>query len=274
MEAGQDHLWLSGESSWVGSRKQPSGNEANSDLPELWQTPSGELGKGWLRQTLKPVASSILLPLAWSPFFLVLTAVPLALPDRTPVDDQMSAAAFFTLSWLLILVPLYLIRSSQPTHVGSFHTLPFDWPSFTFASLVFGLHVLIHPALGWVSYGLFWLTWMRTYVRIREVIMMPAGRWLLPVKSSDWRTSDDLLDGWEVVSEFWTSGPIAHLNLEGKRITLSGASRGDHRFVAMALIGTTGFVHDPFADSSIYIALSEPQVVISGLDWPSALLTS
>ncbi len=272
MDAGQDHLWLSGDPSWSGPSRQTSEAEVTAELPESWPSPSSDGGSGWLRQTLRPVASSILLPLAWSPFFLVLTIVPLLLPDRTPLDDQMTAATFFALSWLLILVPLYLIRSSQPTHVYSLLTLPVDWLLFALASAFFGLHVLTHPAIGWLSYGLFWLAWFRTYVMIRDVATMPSGRWLLPVDSSDWKTADALRDDWEIVSEFWTSGPIAQLEVEGGIITLFGVSREDDRFVALTLIGPSGFVHDPFADNHIYTALSKPQVIIPGIDWPSRLL--
>ena len=274
MEAGQDHLWLSGNPDWRGPRKKSISDEGNSDLPEPWPTPSSNSAKGWRRQMLRPVAPRLLLPMAWSPFFLVVTAIPLALPDRTPVDDQIAAAAFFALSWLLILVPLYLFRSTQPTHVGSIHTLPFDWVTFVLACAVFGLHVLIDPAFGWVSYAIFWLAWFNTYFMIRDVAIIPSGRWLLPVDSSDWKTSEALSDGWNIISDYWTSGPIAKLNVNSGQITLSGVSRGDDRFVAIALIGPSGFVHDPFADDFARVALQVPQVIITGLDWPSRLLPS
>ena len=270
MQASQDHLWLSGDPGWRGPRNRPS--EGDSNLPEPWHTPTDDSAKGWVRQTLRPVAPRILFPMAWSPFFLAITAVPLALPDRTPVDDQTAAAVFFTLSWLLILVPLYLIRSSQPTHTGSIHTLPFDWLTFAVACAVFGLHVSIHPVLGWFSYALFWITWFRTYAMIRDVITSPPSRWLLPVDSSDWNTKEALREGWKIHSEFWTSGPIATLNVDSGQITLTGVSRGDDRFVSIALIVPSGFVHDPFSDPSAREKLSEPQVMISGLDWSSSLL--
>ena len=273
MQAHQDHLWLSGEPSWGSSAKQPSVGD-DSDLPESWSTPSDDSAKGWLRQTLRPVGTRLLLPMSWSPFFLVITAVPLALPDRTPVDDQTTAAAFFALSWLLIIVPLYLIRSSQPTYVGSIHTLPFDWLTFAIACAVFGLHVSIHPALGWLSYAIFWLAWFRTYAMIRDVVIKPSGRWLLPVDSSNWKTTQALRDGWDIDSEFWTSGPIAKLNVGTGEITLTGVSRGEDRFVAIALINPSGFVHDPFADDHSRRVLYESQVVITGVDWPSRLLPS
>ena len=274
MDAGQDHLWLSGDEDWGGSAKQPSPGDDNSGLPKLWPTPSDDSAKGWLRQTLRPIAPRLLLPMAWSPFFLVITAVPLILPDRAPIDDQTAVAVFFTLSWLLILVPLYLFRSSQPTHVGSLQTLPFDWLLFTLACLVFGLHVLINPILGWVSYGLFWLAWFRTYTMIRDVAIKPSGRWLLPVNPSSWNATDGLSDGWDIVSEFWTSAPIARLNVDSGQIILTGVSRGDDRFLALSLIGPAGFVHDPFADNLAYEALSEEQVTITGLDWPTSLRPS
>ena len=270
MQASQDHLWLSGKAEWKGGAKQSS--EGTSDLPESWHTPSEKSSTGWLRQTLRPVGIKILFPLAWAPFFLLITAVPLALPNRTPIDDQIAAASFFALSWLLILIPLYLIRYSQPTDVVSIRTLPFDWITFALASTVFGLHLSIHPAFGWLSYALFWLAWFRSYTMIRDVVTSPAGRWLLPVDSSDWKSSEHIREGWHIKSEFWTSGPIAVLNIDSGQITLTGVSRGNDRFVSISLIGTSGFVHDPFADPSSRAKLSEPQVMSLGLDWPSRLL--
>ncbi len=270
MQASQDRLWLSGEEGWRGRAKQSS--EGTSDLPESWNTPSEKSSTGWLRQTLRPVGIKILFPLAWSPFFLLITAVPLALPNRTPVDDQITAAGFFAVSWLLILIPLFLIRYSQPTDVVSIHTLPLDWPTFALASAIFGLHLAIHPAFGWISYALFWIAWFRTYGMIRDVVTSPAGRWLLPVDSSDWKSSAHIREGWQIKSEFWTSGPIAVLNADSGQITLTGVSRGNDRFISIALIGHSGFVHDPFADPSSRTKLSEPQVMNSGLDWPSRLL--
>jgi len=270
MQEGQDHLWLSGDPSWGHPRKHPI--EDDSELPESWQTPTNQSPKGWVRQTLRPIAPRLVFPMAWSPFFLLITAVPLAIPDRTAIDDQTSAAIFFTLSWLLILVPLYLIRSSQPTHVGSIHTLPFDWLIFIVACTVFGLHFLIHPALGWLSYALFWLAWFRSYAMIRDTVTNPPCRWLLPVDSSDWKTTKNLTQGWKIHSEFWTSGPIAILDTESGQITLSGVSRGENRFISIALIGPSGFVHDPFSDASSSAILSEHRVGITGVDWPSRLL--
>ncbi len=109
---------------------------------------------------------------------------------------------------------------------------------------------------------------------IRDVAIIPSGRWLLPVDSSDWKTSEALSDGWNIISDYWTSGPIAKLNVNSGQITLSGVSRGDDRFVAIALIGPSGFVHDPFADDFARVALQVPPVIITGLDWPSRLLPS
>ena len=109
---------------------------------------------------------------------------------------------------------------------------------------------------------------------IRDVVIKPSGRWLLPVDSSNWKTTQALRDGWDIDSEFWTSGPIAKLNVGTGEITLTGVSRGEDRFVAIALINPSGFVHDPFADDHSSRALYESQVVITGVDWPSRLLPS
>ena len=84
MESGLDHQWLVGEPGWwklPTDSSQHGNRRGETSPPETWpSTNAQEGGRGWTRQRLQPVAPSILLPLAWSPLFLLLSAIPLVLP--------------------------------------------------------------------------------------------------------------------------------------------------------------------------------------------------
>ncbi len=281
MEKGLDHQWLVGEPRWwrlPDDASQPDARKGETSPPESWRsTTSKEGGRGWARQRLKPIVSSILIPLAWSPLFLFLAAVPLALPDRLPADDQSVAALFFALAWALVLVPLYLARSNQPMSEGSVLSLPFDGGTFAVAAVAFPLHILVDPMLGWISYALFWVAWIRTYRRIEQILQIPAARWLLPIDQSGWNSSFMLPPEWQVISENWTTGSIARVNCEYGHLSIAGVSRGSDRFLALALLDGAGFVHDPFSDGPVgealaAVLLSQPPVADPGLEWPERLL--
>ena len=281
MESGLDHQWLVGEPGWwklPTDSSQHGNRRGETSPPETWSsTNAQEGGRGWTRQRLQPVAPSILLPLAWSPLFLLLSAIPLVLPERLPTDDQIVSALFFSLSWALVLVPLYMARSTQPMSGGTILSLPFDWATFAAASATFALHVLTSPLFGWASYALFWVAWFRTYRRIKRVLQIPSSRWLLPIDHSKWGSESMLPPEWQVTSESWTTGPIAALDCDCGRLAISGASRGDDRFLAIALIDRSGFVHDPFhigpvGDALAAGPLSKPPVIDMGLEWPERLL--
>ena len=278
---GLDHQWLVGEPKWrrlPNDSSQQDTKRGESSPPKSWlSTTAQEGGKGWARQCLQPVAPSILMPLAWSPLFLLLSAIPLILPDRLPVDDQSVAALFFTMAWILILVPLYLVRSAQPMSEDALLSLPFDWTTFAGASVIFALHILVSPILGWVSYALFWVAWFRSFRQIEQILQIPAARWLLPIDQSGWKSSSQLPSEWQVISENWTTGSIARVDCEYGHLVIAGASRGSDRFLALALLDGAGFVHDPFSDGPIEKALaisllSQPPVADLGLEWPKRLL--
>ena len=281
MEKGLDHQWLTGEPRWwrlPDDASQPDVRKGEVSPPESWRsTTSKEGGRGWARQRLKPIVSSLLIPLAWSPMFLFLAAAPLALPGRLPADDQSIAALFFTLTWALVLVPLYLARSNQPMSEGSVLSLPFDWTTFAVAAVAFPLHILVDPMLGWISYALFWVAWVRTYRRIEQILQIPAARWLLPIDQSGWNSTSMLTPEWQVISENWTTGSIARIDCEYGHLSIAGVSRGSDRFLALALLDGAGFVHDPFSDGPVgealaRVLLSQPPVAHSGLEWPERLL--
>ena len=283
MEAGLDRQWLVGEPRWrrlPDDSSQQDAKEGELTPPESWlSTTAQEGGKGWARQRLQPVAPSILFPLAWSPLFLLLSAIPLILPDRLPADDQSVAALFFALTWILILLPLYLVRSAQPMSEGTLLSLPLDWVTFAGASAIFALHILLSPILGWLAYTLFWVAWFRSFRQIGKILQIPAARWLLPIDQSAWESSSQLSSEWQVISERWTTGSIARMSCEYGHLVIAGASRGSDRFIALALLDGVGFVHDPFSDGSVGKALaisllSQPPVADLGLEWPERLLVS
>jgi len=281
MEKGQDHQWLAGEPRWwrlPDDASQPDVRKGEASPPESWRsTTPKDGGRGWARQRLKPIVSSILIPLAWSPLFLFLAVVPLALPGRLPADDQSVAALFFALTWVLVLVPLYLARSNQPMSEGGVLSLPFDWATFVVAAVAFSLHILVNPMLGWISYALFWVAWVRTFRRIEQILQIPAARWLLPIDQSGWNSSSMLPPEWQVISENWTTGSIARVDCEYGHLSIAGVSRGSDRFLALALLDGAGFVHDPFSDGPVGealagVLLSQPPVSNPGLEWPERLL--
>ena len=281
MEAGLDHQWLVGEPKWrrlPDDSSQQDTKRGELSPPGSWlSTTAQEGGKGWARQRLQPVAPSILMPLAWSPLFLLLSAIPFILPHRLPVDDQSVAALFFTMTWILILVPLYLVRSAQPMSEDALLSLPFDWATFAGASVIFALHILVSPNLGWDSYALIWVASFRSFRQIEQILQIPAARWLLPIDQSAWKSSSQLPSEWQVSSERWSSGSFARVGCEYGHLASAGASRGSDRFLALALLDGAGFVHDPFSDGPVGKALaisllSQPPVADLGLEWPKRLL--
>ena len=280
MEQGLDGDWLLGESRWWKSSqggKPPDLRAGETSPPDTWasSTPR-EGGRGWIRQRHKPASSSILIPLAWSPFFLAMTAVPLVFPDRVPYDREV-AASLFAISWLLILIPLYMARNNQSMSDDGLFSLPFDWRTFVLAALLFPLHILWDPLLGWISYALFWLAWLRSIGLIQDILSTPPARWLLPIETSGWSSSNLLGPRWEVISENWTTGPMAIARCEHGHLSIGGVSRDGIRFLGLTLVHRSGFVQDPFFESKashseVQRILSRPPVEQEGLEWPKRLI--
>ena len=280
MEQGLDGDWLLGESRWWKSSqggKPPDLRAGETSPPDTWasSTPR-EGGRGWIRQRHKPASSSILIPLAWSPFFLAMTAVPLVFPDRVPYDREV-AASLFAISWLLILIPLYMARNDQSMSDDGLFSLPFDWRTFVLAALLFPLHILWDPLLGWISYALFWLAWLRSIGLIQDILSTPPARWLLPIETSGWSSSNLLGPRWEVISENWTTGPMAIARCEHGHLSIGGVSRDGIRFLGLTLVHRSGFVQDPFFESKashseVQRILSRPPVEQEGLEWPKRLI--
>ena len=280
MEQGLDGDWLLGESRWwklSQGEKPPDLRAGEASPPDTWASSSPRKGgRGWIRQRHKPVSSSILLPLAWSPFFLAMTAAPLVFPDRVPYDREV-AASLFAISWLLILIPLYIARNEQPMSDDGLFSLPLDWKTFALAALLFLLHVVWDPLLGWISYLLFWLVWLRSIGMIQDIVSTPPARWLLPIETSGWSSSNLLGPRWEVISENWTTGPMAIARCEHGHLSIGGVSRDGIRFLGLTLVHRSGFVQDPFFESKashseVQRILSRPPVEQEGLEWPKRLI--
>ena len=280
MEQGLDGDWLLGESRWwklSQGGKPPDLRAGEASPPDTWASSFPRKGgRGWIRQRHKPVSSSILLPLAWSPFFLAMTTDPLVFPDRVPYDREV-AASLFAISWLLILIPLYIARNEQPMSGDGLFSLPLDWKTFALAALLFPLHVVWDPLLGWISYLLFWLVWLRSIGLIQDILSTPPARWLLPIETSGWSSSNLLGPRWEVISENWTTGPMAIARCEHGHLSIGGVSRDGIRFLGLTLVHRSGFVQDPFFESKashseVQRILSRPPVEQEGLEWPKRLI--
>ncbi|MCH2260112.1 MAG: hypothetical protein MK315_04785 [Candidatus Thalassarchaeum betae] len=280
MEHGLDGDWLLGESRWwklSQDEKPPDLRAGETSPPDTWASSSPRKGgRGWIRQRHKPASSSILIPLAWSPFFLAMTVFPLVFPDRVPYDREV-AASLFAISWLLILVPLYMARNDQPMSDDGLFSLPLDWRTFVLAALLFPLHILWDPLIGWISYALFWLTWLRSIGLIQDILSTPPARWLLPIETSGWSSSNLLVSNWDVISENWTTGPMAIARCEHGHLSIGGVSRDDIRFLGLTFVHRSGFVQDPFfetkaADMEFQRILSRPPVEQDGQEWPTGLI--
>lgn len=273
MEASLDRHWLLGEPGWwgMGDGLPPDFRPGELAPPEGWISSTPRIGNfGWVRQRMRPLAWSLLRPLAWAPFFLLLTALPLAFPGRTP-NDQVFALSSFSLAWGLIFLPLIFSRNSQPMSDGSIFSLPVDWISLSLASALFPLHVLLDSRIGWISYLLFWVAYMRTVGLVQESMRTPPARFLLPMKREDW--SGGLSEPWEVKSDKWRRGVLALVECEQGRLVISGTSRGKDDFLSMAFVHKSGFVQDPFhetksSDAILSSILTAP-IPLVGMEWPT-----
>ncbi len=253
--------------------------------PSGWTSTTPRVGgHGWMRQRLKHPATLLLLPFAWSAFFLLITVVPLLFPGRT-ADDQTVALVLFGVAWALLLLPLYIIRSKQPTsahHRIRFRLHPFALDTFLLGVVLFILHIVIDPRIGWISYALFWIAWARTIARTGAAFESGAVRWLLPVDVANWSTSAGVTTGWSVENEAWRIGPLAYLDVDfprGWSARLFGIERSGCSFAAFVITDRNGFLLDPFidrliGDMSLTEGLHEPPLSFEGEVWPERFLRS
>ena len=140
-----DRNWLLGDPGWwKNSDEKPPDFRAGELSPPLpWASTTPSVGNfGWCRQRMRPLVWPLLRPLAWAPLFLFLSAIPLAIPGRTP-NDQITSMFFFSISWRLVFLPILFSRNAQPQSKGSLLSLPVDWVSLVLASAIFPFHLSI-----------------------------------------------------------------------------------------------------------------------------------
>ena len=276
MEAESDKFWLLGNPSWwdLNGENPPDFMKGELAPPHPWVSTTPRIGNfGWCRQRLRPLAWSLLRTIAWAPFFLAASSFPLAFPGNT-INDQVVSIALFSLFLLLLFFPIFSSRNSQPTPVTSIRSLPIDWPFFMIASMLFPLHILHDPRIGWVSYALFWVAFFRTTALVQKSMMAPCSRFLLPIDRQDWEGV--LPDPWRVLSKQWSRRELANADFENGSISLSGTSRSGQDFLAISFVHKSGFVIDPFhyntsKEEGLTEFLASP-IPIVGRQWPTNLL--
>ena len=276
MESGRDRNWLLGEPSWwrIEEGTPPDFRPGELAPPETWVSTVPSIGKfGWCRQRYRPLAWSILRPLAWAPLFLAISVVPLAIPGKTP-DDQAFSAAFFLFSWILVIAPLAMARNSQPMSHSSLLSLPVDWWSLLLATAIFPLHLFVDPRIGWASYAIYWAAYIRSVQMIQISMAVPPARFLNPIDTNDWEGG--LSPPWKEHSNSWRRGELASAGLGGGRFVISGISRSGQDFIAFTFVHKSGFVHDPFHESMpsgkpFSDLLNSPPPIV-GIEWSEDFL--
>ena len=274
MLQGNDQEWLSGNPIWwPNSEENDKLFRFGEEIPtESWDSTTYDIGgRGWMRQRLEPVGPRILLPTAWSLFFLIASTIPLIFPNKVFVDDQNLAISFFLISWFLLLVP-YLQFSNGNSE--DFNFFPLKIIPFILGIFLFLLHIAIDPKLGWLSYFFFIFTWFKTVQNISESLSVNSARWLLPILQSDF-SKDIFNDGWVLLSKKFRNGLIAKWSKELGPYSgeITGLSWGNHKFIAFSIVYNNRIIHDPFnsnfpENELLKDILFQSPVKILGESWP------
>ena len=278
MEAHGDRNWLRGDPVWWGletKQKPPLIRNLEISIPSGMGAPSSEHRFGWARQRMRPLAWSILKPVAWSPFFLISSIFPLVFTGNTP-DDQFVSGALFVISWTLLIVPVSNARNAQPTSSDNFLILPIDWALLSLGCLLFLAHIYYSPLLGWVAYAVFLTAFLRSIMMISEVFSIPPARIMSPLEKSSW-DSRALPERWEINSRSWSKGKISSTPIGEGKLVLYGHTRQYTDFISISYICKFGFVKDclfeshPHSDEIIAV-LEELQFDFSQVEWPIELI--
>ncbi len=276
MEAGSDQHWLLGEPSWWNGEDSTPPDFRSGELapPESWVSSTPRIGNfGWIRQRIRPLAWPLLRPMAWSPVFLVATAIPLAFPGLTS-NDQYLAILLFLAAWALVFIPLIFARNAQPMSNNSIPALPVDWLSLALGSTLFLMHIPFDPRIGWASYALFWIAYLRTVLKVQDVMVTPPARLLLPMETEDW--DGDFPGPWEILSKHWSRDIIARAECDGGHLVIAGTARGGSDFLSMTFVHHSGFVQDPFhetlSDNRGLMAVLAQPLPITGTQWPERFI--
>jgi len=241
--------------------------------PKKWKLADrNKVGKGWMRQRFKPPARRILLPCSWSIFFMIATVVPLIFPGQTP-NDQVVALILFLIAWSLVFFPAWMVQNEMPRGGGLLigkNTIVY----LSLGAIIFPLHILIDPKIGWISYAFFWGAWYSQIIRFQNGFSVPSNRWILPFDRSEW--SENILEkNWQIVSVKWRNGPLAtHSFIKG--LELHGTSRSGERFITLHFHGGEGWLNDPFTmqmkSDKIHNFLNNPPVTTNGKVWNNRFL--
>ena len=278
MEAHVDRNWLRGDPVWWGletKQKPPLIRNLEISIPSGMGAPSSEHRFGWARQRMRPLAWSILKPVAWSPFFLISSIFPLVFTGNTP-DDQFVSGALFVISWTLLIVPVSNARNAQPTSSDNFLILPIDWALLSLGCLLFLAHIYYSPFRGWVAYAVFLTAFLRSIMMISEVFSIPPARIMSPLEKSSW-DSRALPERWEINSRSWSKGKISSTPIGEGKLVLYGHTRQYTDFISISYICKFGFVQDclfeshPHSDEIIAV-LEELQFDFSQVEWPIELI--
>ena len=278
MEAHGDRNWLRGDPVWWGLetiQKPPLIRNLEISIPSGMGAPSSEHRFGWARQRMRPLAWSILKPVAWSPFFLISSIFPLVFTGNTP-DDQFVSGALFVISWTLLIVPVSNARNAQPTSSDNFLILPIDWVLLSLGCLLFVAHIYYSPLVGWAAYAVFLTAFLRSIMMISEVFSIPPARIMSPLEKSSW-DSRALPERWEVHSRPWSRGKISSTPIGEGKLVLYGLTRQYTDFISISYICKFGFVQDclfeshPYSDEIIAV-LEELQFDFSQAEWPIELI--
>ena len=278
MEAHGDRNWLRGDPVWWGletKQKPPLIRNLEISIPSGMGAPSSEHRFGWARQRMRPLAWSILKPVAWSPFFLISSIFPLVFTGNTP-DDQFVSGALFVISWTLLIVPVSNARNAQPTSSDNFLILPIDWALLSLGCLLFLAHIYYSPLVGWAAYAVFLTAFLRSIMMISEVFSIPPARIISPLEKSSW-DSRALPERWEINSRSWSKGKISSTPIGEGKLVLYGHTRQYTDFISISYICKFGFVQDclfeshPHSDEIIAV-LEELQFDFSQVEWPIELI--
>lgn len=277
MDATLDGYWLLGDPQWWGLENElPPDYRKGELIPNnKWTYTTPRLGNiGWIRQRLKPLAHKLLFPMAWAPFFLILTIIPLAIPGKTP-DDQVVSLVFFLVSWFLIVYPLLDSRDSQSSHINDFLSLPIDWNLLFLGIIIFPVHIIIEPRIGWISYSIFCIAMYRTFMLTQEMMKIPPSRFLIPVDKKNWNGAN-LSEDWIIESNIWRVGVIARAVCSDGSLVVSGIRRSKFEFISIAYVHKTGFIQDPFfkrnEENLLLNNLLENPFPIISKSWPKRFL--
>ena len=277
MDAVLDNHWLLGNPEWWNLKDELPPDIRNGELTpnSNWATSTPRLGNhGWMRQRMKPLAYKLLFPLAWAPFFLILTVIPLVFSGETP-NDQLISFIFFSISWILVIYPLFDSRELQLSHINSIYKLPIDWNLLFIGIAIFPIHILVDPRFGWISYLFLCAAMYRTIRLIQNMMLIPPSRFVLPIEIKNWN-SGDLNNSWSIKSNKWNIGPIAHYKCLDGYLTLSGIRRSKVNFLSITFVHKSGFIQDPFfkreKEDLMLINMLQKPPIIMGNSWPEKFL--